>query len=435
MINSCRRAIRRFVIDRGGAVSIITALALPALIAALALGTEVSYWLVESRGLQNAADSAVIAATIDASANYLGQAKAVAARYGFVDGTGGVTVTASNAATCPAGGATCYSVKIATVLPTYLGRVVGYVGNGSVGGVSGTNLSAVAFAKPSGASHDYCVVALASNGTDPAIQTNGAPMADLSGCGTMSNTSAQCNGHDLGANFGDAVGTDSGCGMVQDSNVKPFTDPYSALAAKLPVDACGGSYPQGAATATTRWSGSKLLGSLTTVCGDLLLTADVTITAPSDAILVIRNGSLATQGFRFTVASGSGLAVIFTGVSSASYQHIPTGSGSLDLAAPTTGTWAGVALYQDPALSMGVQMPQAAGAPSWAISGLIYVPHVDLTFSGSVGKGSTGKQCTVIVANSLHINGTGLALSTVECGTAGLSTPNSGSSGRGVLVG
>lgn len=427
--------LRRFFADRRGAVSIITALALPALIGTLALGTEVSYWLVKNRSLQNAADSAVIAASIDASANYLIQAKSVAARYGLVDGTDGVAVTASNAATCPAGGTNCYSVTIATTLPTYLGKVVGYVGNGVVAGVSGTRLSAIAFAQPSGTAHEYCLVALAGDGTDPGVSSSGAPKADLSGCGVMSNTGERCNGHDLGAAYGDAVGTDSGCGAVQTSNVKPFVDLYSGLAAKLPADPCGGVYPQTALPATNKWSGTKTLGSVTTICGDLQVTGDVSIVAPSDAILIIRNGELMMQGFNFTTASGSGLAVIFTGSNSGSYLHIPDGSGALDITAPTTGTWAGIALYQDPAVTVGIQMPSAAGAPSWALTGLVYLPHVDLDFKGSVGKGSAGKRCTVIIANSVTIKGTGLVLSTAECGAAGLTTPTNGAGARGVLVG
>ena len=424
-----------FAADRRGAVSLITALALPALIGALALGTEVSYWLVKKRNLQNAADSAVIAASIDASGAYLVQAKAVAANYGLIDGVAGVILTGSNTAPCPGGGTNCYSVTIATTLPTYLAGIVNYVGKGTINGATGTTISATAIAKPSGTAHEYCLVALAGDGTDPGVSSSGAPKADLSGCGVMSNTGERCNGHDLGAAYGDAVHTDDGCGAVQTSNVKPFVDPYSSLAAKLPADPCGGVYSHGALPAGSKWSGAKTLGSVTTICGDLQLSSNVTITAPSDAILIIRNGQLLLQGFGFTVASGSGLAVIFTGSNNAAYQHIPSGSGAVDITAPTTGKWAGIALYQDPALTSGIQMPNAASAPSWAISGLIYVPHADLDFRGSVGKGSTGKRCTVIVANSVTIKGTGLVLSTVECGAAGLATPTNGLGGRGALVG
>ena len=428
------RAMALFARDQSGAVSILTALALPALIGTLALGSEVSYWLLASRKLQNAADSAVIAASIDASPSYLAQAKAVAARYGLVDGVNAVQVTGSNAAHCPTGGDTCYSVTIATALPNYLGGVIGYVGRGSANGVSGTKISAIAFAKPSGAAHEYCLVALGT-GSGDGVAASGVPMADLSGCGVMSNSSESCKGHDLGAAYGDAVGTNSGCGAVQTSGVKPFPDPYANLASKLPADACGGTYPQSPSASVVKWSGTRALGSTTTICGDLVLTGDVAVASPSDAVLIIRNGQLLTQGYRFTTSTGSGLAVVFTGTNASPSQHIPSGSGSLDFAAPTTGTWEGVAMYQDPALTSGVQMTNAASSPTWAISGLIYLPHVDLMIKGSIGKSVTGKRCTVIVSNTITIKGTGLVLSTVDCGVAGLMTPTNGSLGRGVLVG
>lgn len=423
--------------DRDGAVSLITAFALPALVATLALGTEVSYWLVKNRGLQNAADSAVVAASIDASPDYLTQAKAVVARYGLVDGVGGVVVTASNAAACPAGGTDCYSVTVATTLPTYLGRVVGYAGAATIDGASGTRLSAVAFAKPSGSSHAYCLIGLANDGRTPAIVSKGSPKANLTGCGVYSNTAMSCAGHDLNATYGDARDINDGCGITRRSSVStPLVDPFATLASALPADTCSGAYPQsGAVPVSSRWSGTRTLGSQTTICGDLLLTGDVTINAPSNAVLIIRNGEMIMNGFRFQTAPGAGLAVVFTGSNNALYHHSPTGNGALDIAAPTTGSWSGVAMYQDPALTIGVAMPNAAGAPTWEFSGLIYLPRVDLDFRGSVGKGSNGALCTVIVANSISLNGTGFVLSTLECGAAGLDTPDSGFGGRGTLVG
>lgn len=426
-----------FARDQRGGVSVLTALALPALIGSLALGTEVSFWMVKNRRLQNAADSAVIAASIAGGANYLAQAKAVTARYGLIDGADGVTVTASNAATCPTGETNCYRVTVATSIPVYLGAVVGYLGNTVVDGAKSTSVSANAIAKPGGTAKSYCLVGLASDGTTPAIASSGAPKADLSGCGVASNTAARCNGHDLKAAFGDAVGTNNGCGAIPTSNAKPFVDPYAALVSRLPADACGGQYPQitNNLPNSNKWLGTKSLGSVTTICGDLQLTGAVTVTAPSNAVLIIRNGRLDTNGYKLQTANGSGLAIVFTGVNNALYTHTPTGSGDLDIAAPTTGDWSGVAIYTNPSLTVGVQMPKAASDPTWAISGLIYTPRANLEFKGSVGKGTNGKLCTVIVANSVTIKGTGLVLSTMECGIAGLSAPTNGASGRGVLAG
>ena len=79
------------------------ALLLPVLVGGLSLGFEISNWYLKTRAMQNAADAAAIAAASNNGSNYDIEAKAVAAKYGFVDGQDNVTVTASNSATCPVG--------------------------------------------------------------------------------------------------------------------------------------------------------------------------------------------------------------------------------------------------------------------------------------------------------------------------------------------
>ena len=431
------RALSRLSRHDGGGISVITALVLPAFVGTLGLGIEVSYWLLHNRSLQNAADSAVIAASQAGANGYVAQAKAIARQYGLIDGADGVTVTASNTATCPSGGTSCYSVTIADAVPTYVGALINYLGTAMVGGVRSTLISARAIALPGAVAREYCLVALASTPGTFGIDSRGSPKADLTGCGVRSNANMRCTGHDLEANFGDAVGTNDGCGIIKTSGVAAnFVDPYADKIATLPADACGGSYPKvGSLPTSNKWSGAKTLTSTTIICGDLLLTGNVTITAPSDAVLIIRNGQLALNGSTLQTAAGSGLALVFTGANDASHSHIPSGSGGLDIAAPTSGTWSGVALYQDPALTVNIAMPNAASQPTWAMTGLVYLPRVDLSFSGSVGKSSAGAQCTVIIANSIATNGTGLVLSTMACGAAGLTTPTNGGAGRAVLTG
>src|SRR5258705_13793300 len=103
--------------DQRGTVSIIMGLLIIPLVGALGIGFEVSSWYMSGRGMQNAADAAALAAATNGGANYDVEAKAVAARYGFVDGANSITVTASNTATCPGGGNTCYGVGILSALP------------------------------------------------------------------------------------------------------------------------------------------------------------------------------------------------------------------------------------------------------------------------------------------------------------------------------
>ena len=85
-----------------------------------------------SDAIQAAANSAAIAAATNGGSTYAAEARAVTANYGFTDGSNNVTVTVSNAASCPSGGNTCYSVTISKTVPLYLMEVVGYKGNGTL---------------------------------------------------------------------------------------------------------------------------------------------------------------------------------------------------------------------------------------------------------------------------------------------------------------
>ena len=427
--------MRRLTADNGS-VSLFTALAIPALVGTMALGTETAFWYLMTRKLQNAADSAVIAASLAPAGGHISQAKAVARRYGLIDGANGIVVAAVDNAVCPAGGSDCFRVTITAKVPLILSPVVGFLGTSTLNGARSTNLVGQATAQRGASSRNYCLVALAGDGVLLALLASGAPKADLKGCGVGSNSAMRCNGHDLGADFGDAFGTNDGCGAVRQSGTgRKIADPYAARAASLPADACGGIYLKLInLLAPNKWGGAKTLGSTTVICGDLQLTGNVTITAPSDAVLIIRNGVLDTNGYSLQTAAGSSLALVFTGSNSLLHQHRPVGAGTLDITAPTTGTWAGVALYQDKALTSGIDLPEAASMPNWKITGLIYTPNVDLTFKGSVGKSSSGSNCVVIVANSFTIKGTGLVLSQSGCAAAGLSPPSDGSAGRGSLV-
>jgi hypothetical protein len=396
--------------------------------------------------MQNAADSAALAAASNASTNYDVEAKAVTAQYGFKDGQNGVAVAVSNAAPCPAGvtppgGAGCYSVTISRNTPLILAQFVGYHGDATVSGAPAKRIAALAVATQSTVPRPYCLVTLGQSGIT--LQANGSPKADLSGCNVMSNGSADCNGHNLNADNGDAHGTNNNCGLVQHNNVPILPDPYSKLASNIPPDPCGGSYPQGSTKKNgVQLSGKNLLGgayqwsSNVPRCGDLKLDSDVTITnTDGPATLVIYNGDLDLNGHTLSTAPGSQLTIVFAGDSTSQYTHVPTGNGTLDIQAPTDGPWKGMALYQAPNLPQGTTDISAAGnSPTWNITGVVYLPHSKVTFSGAVNKSSNGDSCFVMVADSVLFNGTGSILAHGGCGKAGVDMPTNPVPGRGKLV-
>jgi Flp pilus assembly protein TadG len=463
--------VRLLCADQRGNIAVMMAFLFPIIAGGLGLGFEASNWYLQTRAMQNAADSAAIAAATNGSSNYDVEAKAVAAQYGFVDGSNNVTVTASNTAACPAGGNTCYSVAITGKVPLYVAQVVGYSGDTTVNGAKAQTLSSTSVAQQTTIWQPICLLALDASGT--ALRTNGGPKADFTGCTVMSNGNATCNGSNLNATYGIAVGTNgggAGCGNKQISgtttpSIQPLTAPgcptaqnpsgvcYDQILAKdsgmsaTALAKCSGSYPQYAKKTgyPTKISAlSKLLSftdsnnnTVYVACGDTQLSGDVT--APAGSVLVVENGNLDLGGHTL---SGSALNLVFSGTAdtkSVTYGHAPTGSGTLDIQAPTSGTLSGVALYQDPNLTgTGVDVSYAGNNPTWNITGLVYMPNSSVTISGAINKSANGAGCMVQIAKDVLIDGTGLIYAQSPdgngCKKAGLNQLTEAIPGRSKLV-
>jgi Flp pilus assembly protein TadG len=417
--------VRLLRADQRGTVIVMMGLLFPILIGGLGLGFEVSNWYLQTRAMQNAADSAALAAAANASANYAVEAKAVAAQYyGFVDGTNNVTVKPLNNVTCPDGSNTCYSVTITSMVPLYLSQVVGYSGDTTVNGVKEKTLGSAAIAQPK-IQQALCLLALSKTGT--ALRTNGAPNSNFTGCSVMSDSASTCNGSNLNANYGLAHGSNSGCGNKEESNIPTVDDPYKAMAANIPTNTCGtkaNNFPQLTKNGSkwsggTSWSGSKNLNGTLQMCGDVQLTGNVVINTPNNttgAVLVIENGQLDLNGFTLSTANGSAVTIVFSGVTTnptGNYQHIPTDNSSgqggvLDIQAPSgsSALFQGMAIYQDPNLTTGVDITYKGNNPDWKISGGVYLPNSNVQISGAVSQSTNGADCFAMITSTVWINGT-----------------------------
>src|ERR1700675_1760221 len=125
---SAGKTLRGFMVDQSGAAAVAIALLTPVLIGGVGLGVEIGYWQFHEHAMRNAADAAAIAAATNAGSNAENEAKAVAAQYGFTDGTGNITVTVSTPNTASGCAANCYVVQISDEVPLFLSEVVGYRG-------------------------------------------------------------------------------------------------------------------------------------------------------------------------------------------------------------------------------------------------------------------------------------------------------------------
>jgi Flp pilus assembly protein TadG len=421
--------LQAFRDDQSGNIAIAAALAMPVLIGGAGLGVEVGYWYFQKQAMQSAADSAAVAAATAGGSSYDEEARAVAAQYGFIHGQKNISVTASNNSPCPAGGSDCYEVTITSYVPLFLSPLVGYSGsttvstikNGAVVTSRQTELTSAAVATRVSTPRDYCIVALGENGAKWDMLINGGSKSEIKNCGIMSNDTMLCNGQGQIADYADSPqGDSSPCG--QEAHNRPaqkIPDPYASLADNIPPDPCYGNYSGTLASSANGY---------TLWCGEFKLTSNKTY---SDTALVIYNGNLNTNGYNFT---GSNTNVVFSGTNPGTLTDTKGGSKAVvDIKAPTTGTWSGVAVYQDSRFTTAKSSTIAGNSPTWDITGLVYLPQTALTVSGAVGKSSSGNSCFVLVVDSLTVNGTGqILVNGTDCQAAGLKMPTMQ---RGKLVG
>jgi hypothetical protein len=446
--------------DERGGVAVLMAFLFPVLLAGLGLGFEVSNWYLRSRAMQNAADAAVMAAASNGEHNFDIEAAAVAAHHGFENGTNDVSVTASNNAPCPEGAevtSSCYSVTISSIVPLYLSQLVGFAGDLKSNGVAQKLLTSAAVAVQTTIQQPLCLLALSQSGT--ALRTNGAPNSDFKGCSVMSNSKASCNGSDLKANYGLAASSNDGCGVKKKSNIPVVADPYAKYAINIPANTCGtgeNAFPQEPKKpsdpplpVTNAWSSPKSISGVLKVCGDVQLLADVEITTPDNligAVIVIYNGQLDLNGKKLRTANGSAVTIVFSGTNNNNnYTHALTDNstgqgGRINIQAPSSpqALFPGIAIYQDPAITNGVDITYKGNNPAWDITGGVYLPNSNVTMSGDVNKSSNGADCFVMIAHTILINGTSNIYQqspyAAGCKTAGLKVPTATIPSRSQLI-
>lgn len=441
----------RFLASESAAISPMFALMLIPIAGSVAFAVELGGMQYVQRSMQNAADAAALAAASNNNQTGTGttpqiEARAAARPYGYVNGQNSATVTATQLMACPPGvvaGSTCYQAVVTSTFPLSFSRVVNFLGS-SGSGRQLISATAVATAAGGGGAEDICVWSLSPQSNS--FTSNGGPRPDMSGCSLLSNGGMTCNGHNLGADYGIAVGQSNGCGLQQANIPNAPADPYSSLASNIPAGAlgsCGGSFPQltgngnnqtvvpsnRIAAGTPAWTGTTR-----TYCGDIQLQGNVTLTGTTT--LIIENGRLDLNGYNLRTANGAAATVIFSGTNGATYKHYPIGGGTLEIEAPNSGPWSGVAIYQDPAVTTNTSFTYSGNSPTWNITGLVYLPHANVTFSGVVNKAADGVSCFVLVAYSVLVNGTAQIFANTQCASAGLGAPSVtlGSSLREKLV-
>jgi Flp pilus assembly protein TadG len=409
----------RLVRDRTGSISVMAALSLTALIGFAGLGTEASYWYVKKQQMQSAADAAsysaaaaIAAGETVASGTPAAAARAVAAQYGYVDGTNDVSVTVNSP---PVSGPNAGTANAVEVLigqqqsrlfsalfmssdPTIAGRAVSAMSGGS-GGVA------------------PCVVAL-NTGNVNDLTVNGTPTLNIPGCdlwvnSNKANGSLTLSGNAIinanathvnggitvsgGAQLNDSAGTFANTGTTR-------ADPFSGDNFSMPAGCDATNYSPPGNTTTTIDPG--------VYCGGISVNAGATLHLNPGVYYM--NGGTGSNNSGFTVngggtVTGDGVTIVLTG-SGSNYATVQiNGNSTVTLNENTNGAIGGLAFFQDrnapvtPALPTATTQNTFNGGATMNINGGIYFANQLVTYTG--GAATNGAKCTQLVSYTIKITG------------------------------
>jgi Putative Flp pilus-assembly TadE/G-like len=392
--------------DDSGQALIISALCMTCLFGFVALAADVGIMLREKRLVQTAADSAAIAGASDLNyGNATTSAQAAAGQNGFTTGGAMVTVN-SPPLNGPHSGVSGYvEVIVSQVQPTLF---MGFFGRSSL------TVSARAVATNL-ATASNCMFLLGPSGPD--INLTGAGGLSVPVCGIIANSDVSISGS--GSVDSKSIGvaapspgyTDSGSGTFNPlpiAGIAPISDPLAFIPQpSVPSYPSCSAYSESGSSAVTVppgcYSGLSLTGSGAVTLspgnyefnGPVIFGGSGAITLGSGMYIFNTGASISLSGAGGVTGSG----VTFY-VTSAAGPFSLSGSDSLTLTAPTSGTYDGILFFQQRgdanAFSLG-------GSGSMNMTGIFYMPSAPLNLSGAASE----TFAAAFVARQLNLSGSG----------------------------
>lgn len=377
-----------------GQTLVFVALGMVLLGAALGLALDLGYMRLSKRRIQTAVDSAAIAGAAEINyADVTAAAKADAASNGFTDGVNGVTVTVNSPpASGPNQGKQGYvEVLISKTQPTFFIRIV-------PGGATSSTVQARAVAYLGNAKG--CVYTLEPS---PGAITMGT--AGRRG-GNVDMTAQNCAIIDNGdlTLFGRADSLSASAigvaGTVRNSRSRMTPAPQQGMIsasdplAFLPTQSPGGCD----FTNTSINSGNPVL-TQGVYCGGLMITGSASVTFTPGLYVITAQGGVNNGLVINSSGTVTGNEVTFYNAAGSASVSI-TSSGTVSLTAPTSGNYAGILLFQDPANQSSATVD---GGINPKFEGALYFPNVNSTLTiDDIGSAAA---YTIVVAGSLDIRG------------------------------
>jgi hypothetical protein len=402
---------RRLAWDTRGVVLVLVALLLPVMVGLTGLGVETGLWYAIKRQNQAAADEAAISGAMEVAAgkpDWAAQALCTARQNGFD--------SAVALPPCPnaLAGAT---VNKPPTSGTYSGNnsyvevILSQQQSALFANFNPINLASVtiktrAVAGPNSSS-PVCVLALHTSGTDVTVAGNGD--ADLTGCSVDTNSNSASSVALNGNNSQLTAYTINTSGQVSQgngtltlttaatTNAAATPDPYAGAVHAMPAPCAPGTSSTPPPTPSP--------GCYTSIS----ITSNVVLAA---GVYYINGGSFSVTGH--VVVTGTGVTIVLFNSATVNIA----GQANVTLSAPTSGAWQGVLFWQDAASSPCCTTDSVAGNGSINLTGALYFPHGNVSFTGN-----SGSNCTVLIANTVTFAGNGF-MSASACAADGVTTPS-----------
>lgn len=373
----------------------MTGLLTSVLVGFLALGTDVASWQAAQRTMQGAAEAAVYSAEIaygkSDGTSIAAQAKGIAAALGFVDGKNSVSVTVNQPPSSGSYTSNAAAIEVLIQKPEPLYFAGPFL-------KSGPTVKARAVAATTSGSGSACVLALdrtADQSINQQISVTGnadieSPGCDIVADSTSSNAIDMSGGATITAGClvtsGDAHVT-SGLTLTKctqaTTGAAPTADPFASVPAPTPSGSCL-SAPNASSSTVTLSPGYY--------CGGISISGSQSVTFLPGVYYLAGNFSISGG----STVSGAGVTFFMAAGNTVSIS----GGTTTSLSAPTSGTYSGIVFFGDRTATKGSN--NFTGGSSSTITGAIYFPTENVTFSGG---SSSGSNCTEIVADTVSISG------------------------------
>jgi Flp pilus assembly protein TadG len=421
LLRATARGLRRFRRDRRGVVAVFVALMMPVIAGFATLSIDMGYLLQAKSQLQAAADAAALGAASALDGTSSGESSATSRALALATSnspkSAGTVLTAGDVvfgnwstttSTFTAAGSPTNAVRVTARRSTANGNAVNLFFSKLLN-VSTKDVTATATALQSTSGGGACILA-----TDPsasaAIQVSGTVTISMD-CGIASQSTHATQSVKFNGTVNVDVTSICVAGGTQTSGTVTFlnatpsdgctppTDPLSSLTAPDEADdACD----------QTNFTISSSGGTHSLTPG--VYCKGITISGSGNTInfaagtYILKGGGLKVSGGANTL-NGTGVFFYNTETTGSAVDDIDfSGSGTVNLSAPTSGTYAGVLFMMDPAITSGSKKFKVAGTVTANMDGVVYFPDHEVDWSGTASAGFTC--ATKIIGRTVSFGGT-----------------------------